>query len=66
MQAPSPAAQPYAWAIEFPSGGKDLLVTFIVNDGRHDLAYVMDYAARLHGVVVPIIADRRSRQEPVS
>lgn len=60
MRAPPDDAQPYAWAIEYPIvGGRETRVSVICNDGQHDLAYVMQRAADLHGVVLVLIRDRR-------
>lgn len=59
--APRPDAEPYAWAIEYPAqGGKVTLVSIIVHDDTNDQARAMQRAVDLHGVLVPLIADRRS------
>lgn len=60
-QAPATDAVPYAWAIEYPSqGGKQTLVSILVHDDTHDQARAMQRAVDLHGVLVPLIADRRT------
>ncbi|MDH4053675.1 MAG: hypothetical protein OEU93_19070 [Rubrivivax sp.] len=48
----------YAWAIEYPVH-RQTAVVFVLNDGRHDIAYAEQRAADLHGIIVPLIADRR-------
>lgn len=56
----TPERQPYGWAIEYPIlGGKKMHVAVVVHDDKHDLAYAMQRAADLHGVIVPLFADRR-------
>jgi hypothetical protein len=51
----------YAWAIEFPVGSRqEVHAIFVRNDGVHDQAYIEKRAADLHGVIVPLIADRRT------
>lgn len=54
----------YAWAIEFPVGSRqEVHAIFVRNDGSRDYAYVEQRAADLHGVIVPLIADRRSERD---
>jgi hypothetical protein len=51
---------PYAWVIEYFVGPqREIHCCFIKNDGSHDLAYVMQRAADLHGEV--FVLDRRER-----
>lgn len=61
-KAPAPDAVPYAWAIEYPTmGGTQTLVSIVVHDEVNDQARAMQRAVDLHGVLVPLIADRRTQ-----
>lgn len=60
----------YAWAIEY--GDRREHVAFVKRTPQHDRAYVEQYAARLHGVIVELTAvgghaaddQRRPADEP--
>lgn len=58
MTPDTPARQPYAWAIEFGQGARSS-VAFLRHDDRIDLEAALQRAVILHGVLVPLIADRR-------
>jgi hypothetical protein len=51
----------YGWAIEYEVGpAKEIHCCFIKNDGFHNMAYVMQRAADLHGQIVTLFAEART------
>jgi hypothetical protein len=57
----APSRYPYAWGVEYPTqGGRVTRVLVIVHDEDHDLAYAERRAVDLRGVLVNLIADRRT------
>lgn len=54
----------YAWAIEYPVHNH-ISVVFVLNDGRHDIAYVEKRAADLRGRILRLANkdDRRSKDD---
>jgi hypothetical protein len=50
----------YAWAIEYERCDQRF-VAFVRNNGlQDDIAYAEQKAAQLHGVLIPLVIDRRN------
>ena len=56
---------PYGWVIEYTPATGDATMrarhSFTPNDSAHDLAYVMQRAADLHGIVIPLYRQERRK-----